>query len=183
MLCTRASVQTAAAPLKPRLTPVLQAQTRRSTPRRLDHTVSRWLVPDSSSSRALLRVIFVPAEPNGFRALTSFVFVQSRRYTLALHRPTVSLKLSNVVTMASGRAIKDVDGPVPYRPISPAPPLALDFARQQVSKQQRSNFHSTSISPLFQRTSSKMVSSPVNKTNLHPSGVQYVLPSPSVDCI
>lgn len=182
MLCTGDTAQVSAA-LKMRWVPALKPLTRRSTPLTLHYTVSRWPVPGSSSSRALLRVIFVPGEPNGFRALTSLAFVQSRRYTLALHRPTVSLKLSNVVTMASGRAIKDVDGPVPYRPISPAPPLALDFARQQVSKQQRSNFHSTSISPLFQRTSAKMVSSPVNKTNLHPSGVQYVLPSPSVDCI
>jgi len=48
------------------------------------------------------------------------------------------------------------------RPYSPAPPLEQDFIRQQIAKQQKGNFHSTSL---------KMVSS-VNKTNLHPSGVQ-----------
>jgi phosphoenolpyruvate carboxykinase (ATP) len=46
--------------------------------------------------------------------------------------------------------------------------LAQDFARQQVSKQQRSNFHSSSISPVL---NFNMVSQTVNKTNLHPSGV------------
>ena len=50
---------------------------------------------------------------------------------------------------------------------------AEDFARQQVSKQQRSNYHSSSLT-----TSSSsscfhtMVSPSVNKTGLHPAGVQ-----------
>ena len=48
------------------------------------------------------------------------------------------------------------------RPYSPAPPLEQDFIRQQIAKQQKGNFHSTSL---------KMVSS-VNKTALHPGGVQ-----------
>jgi phosphoenolpyruvate carboxykinase (ATP) len=67
--------------------------------------------------------------------------------------------------MASS-GIKAASDPV-IRTASPAP-LAQDFARQQVSKQQRSNFHSSSISPLISIT---MVSQSVNKTNLHPSGV------------
>jgi phosphoenolpyruvate carboxykinase (ATP) len=46
--------------------------------------------------------------------------------------------------------------------------LAQDFARQQVAKQQRTNFHSSSLKTL---PSAIMVSS-VNKTNLHPAGVQ-----------
>lgn len=54
------------------------------------------------------------------------------------------------------------------RTASPAP-LAQDFARQQVSKQQRSNFHSSSIASHVSRT---MVSQSVNKTGLHPAGVQ-----------
>jgi phosphoenolpyruvate carboxykinase (ATP) len=63
-------------------------------------------------------------------------------------------------------AIKAAEDPV--IPTATPAPLAQDFARQQVSKQQRSNFHSSSISPLIANT---MVSQTVNKTNLHPSGV------------
>jgi phosphoenolpyruvate carboxykinase (ATP) len=65
-------------------------------------------------------------------------------------------------------AIKETADPV-IRIATPAP-LAQDFARQQVSKQQRSNFHSTSISPLL----ANMAPPAVNKTNLHPSGLKYV---------
>lgn len=57
----------------------------------------------------------------------------------------------------------------PIRPSSPGA-LSADFARQQISKQQRNNYHSTSLRI--------MVSNSVNKTALHPSGVQYVLPLP-----
>jgi phosphoenolpyruvate carboxykinase (ATP) len=71
--------------------------------------------------------------------------------------------------MAIARGIKDASDPV-IRTTSSAP-LAQDFARKQVSKQQRSNFHSTSLSPLLANT---MVSLAVNKTNLHPGGLQYV---------
>jgi hypothetical protein len=90
-------------------------------------------------------------------------------------RPEVSLDLDtfttlnrrrNVVTMAAIKASADPS----IRPASPAP-LAQDFARQTVQKQQRSNFHSTSISSGISHT---MVSQSVNKTALHPTGVQYV---------
>ncbi|KAI5199570.1 ATP-utilizing phosphoenolpyruvate carboxykinase [Aureobasidium subglaciale] len=53
-------------------------------------------------------------------------------------------------------------GPGSVRTYAPAPPLEQDFIRQQIAKQQKGNFHSTSL---------KMVSS-VNKTALHPGGVQ-----------
>jgi hypothetical protein len=61
-------------------------------------------------------------------------------------------------------------GAPPFR-TSSSGPLAEDFARQQELKQQRGNFHSTSL------TSSviTMVANAVNKTGLHPAGVQYVL--------
>lgn len=61
-------------------------------------------------------------------------------------------------------AIKHLPSPDPelVRPYSPAPPLQQDYIRQQISKQQKNNFHSTSL---------KMVST-VNKTNLHPGGIQ-----------
>lgn len=48
--------------------------------------------------------------------------------------------------------------------------LAQDFARHQVSKQQRLHYHSSSLSSSFPNT---MVSQSVNKTGLHPAGVQY----------
>jgi hypothetical protein len=48
-------------------------------------------------------------------------------------------------------------------------PLAEDFARQQIFKQQRGNYHSSSLTT----PSSTMVSA-VNKTSLHPAGLQYV---------
>lgn len=52
--------------------------------------------------------------------------------------------------------------------ITPQSPLATDFARQQRQKQQGNNFHSTSIATMINPNS-------VNKTSLHPGGVEYVL--------
>lgn len=56
---------------------------------------------------------------------------------------------------------------VPVRSSSPGPLYTGDFARQQIQKQQKNNFHSSSL---------KMVTNPqtVNKTALHPAGLQYV---------
>lgn len=65
----------------------------------------------------------------------------------------------------------------PIRPSSPGP-LSGAFARQQVSKQQRNNYHSSSLST--------MVSGSVNKTGLHPGGVEYVpfyAPPAAVTCL
>lgn len=70
--------------------------------------------------------------------------------------------LGYVVTMG----YKEHQKPL-IRSASPAP-LVQDFARHQVSKQQRSNYHSSSTTS---HPSSTMVSS-VNKTGLHPAGVQ-----------
>lgn len=53
----------------------------------------------------------------------------------------------------------------PDRPASPGP-LASDFFQQQVAKQRNNNYHSTSLR--------KMVATSVNRTALHPGGVQYV---------
>lgn len=55
----------------------------------------------------------------------------------------------------------------PIRTSSPGP-LAEDFARQQVAKQRNSNYHSTSLRKMVATTS-------VNRTALHPGGVEYVL--------
>lgn len=79
-------------------------------------------------------------------------------------RHSIPLSLpASVVTMG----YKGQPDPV-IRTASPAP-LAQDFARQQLSKQQRSNYHSSSLSSSIPST---MVSQSVNKTNLHPTGVQ-----------
>lgn len=51
----------------------------------------------------------------------------------------------------------------PIRRSSPGP-LSADFVQQQVAKQQHSNYHSTSLK--------NMVSTSVNRTALHPGGVQ-----------
>ena len=53
----------------------------------------------------------------------------------------------------------------PGRPASPGP-LAVDFFQQQVAKQRNNNYHSTSLR--------NMVATSVNRTALHPGGVQYV---------
>jgi phosphoenolpyruvate carboxykinase (ATP) len=123
----------------------------------------RALLPTLPSPRAQSRVIFVPCS-NSTQTRTT---TQSAPYTLVFPRSSIaSLSANDVVGMASKSGIKGTSDPV-IRTASPAP-LAQDFARQQVSKQQRSNFHSTSISPLL---ASNMVTNTVNKTNLHPSGV------------
>jgi hypothetical protein len=90
------------------------------------------------------------------------------------HQSTTSLTLSssdrypiNVNTYTMAQAIKAMHSQ-PVRPNSPAP-LAEDFARQQIAKQQRSNFHSSSLRRI---NSSNMVADNVNKTALHPGGVQ-----------
>lgn len=52
----------------------------------------------------------------------------------------------------------------PLRPVSPGPAHS-DFIRQQIAKQQYNNYHSSSL---------KMIAKSVNRTALHPGGVQYV---------
>lgn len=56
----------------------------------------------------------------------------------------------------------------PVRSYTPGPPDASnDFLKEQINKQQRSNFHSTSLNK-----SISMVANPVNRTALHPGGVE-----------
>lgn len=50
-------------------------------------------------------------------------------------------------------------------PVEPGP-LYTDFFQQQVAKQRNNNYHSTSLKT--------MVATSVNRTALHPGGVQYV---------
>lgn len=77
---------------------------------------------------------------------------------LVLSRKT----LPNARDMAVG--IKAVTPP--FRPTSSGP-ISEDFARQQISKQLRGNFHSSSLT-----TSASTMVPAVNKTSLHPAGLQ-----------
>lgn len=85
--------------------------------------------------------------------------------------------------MDSAPASSAPRAPVNIPPLRPRPldSFTSDFVRQQVAKQQHSNYHSTSLR--------NMVSTSVNRTALHPTGVQYVTPtttpcprSPSPSC-
>jgi hypothetical protein len=127
----------------------------------------RASLPKSPSPLAQSRVVFVPWEPNCIPTTQTRTTTQSAPYALATPRPSIaSLSANDAVRMAAQRGIKGTSDPV-IRTASPAP-LAQDFARQQVSRQQRSNFHSTSLNPIL---ANNMVTNTVNKTNLHPSGV------------
>jgi len=52
--------------------------------------------------------------------------------------------------------------------IRPQTPLSTDYAAQQQQKQLGNNYHSSSLGNMINPNS-------VNKTNLHPGGVVYVL--------
>lgn len=121
----------------------------------------RLVVPSLSRPRAHFRVIFVSCEPN---TMCARPLIQSARTGLAASRPTSRLRVSDVVSVEYRRAIKEASDPVVWK----ASPSALtqDFVRHQVSLQQRSHFHSSSVTAFI----FTMVSG-VNKTNLHPSGI------------
>ena len=55
---------------------------------------------------------------------------------------------------------------IPPAPSRESGPLYSDFAEQQIAKQRNNNYHSTSLV--------NMVATSVNRTALHPGGVQYV---------
>ena len=121
----------------------------------------RLIIPSLSRPRAHFRVIFVSCVPNTTSARP---FTQSARAGLAAPRSTSRLGVSDFVSVEYRHGIKEGSDPVFWK-ASPAP-LTQDFVRHQVSLQQRSHFHSSSV-PAFAFT---MVSQ-VNKTNLHPSGI------------
>ena len=124
-------------------------------------TVAGWLFRVFCAPRAHFRVIFVSCEPN---TTTARPFTQSAWAGLAASRPTSRLRVSDVVSVEYRHAIKEASDPVFWR-ASPST-LTQDFVRHQVSLQQRSNFHSSSVTAFI----FTMVSG-VNKTNLHPSGI------------
>lgn len=125
--------------------------------------VCRALLPCTPTVPAS-SALFSSSLPNITRATTRPRSGQLHGSTLDTAWSTSAGFAKDVVRMAP---IKEAQDPI-IRTASPAP-LAQDFARQQVSRQQRSNFHSTSI-PSF----SNMAPPAVNQTNLHPSGLKYV---------
>jgi hypothetical protein len=62
----------------------------------------------------------------------------------------------------------------PEAPSSPGP-LYSDFFQQQIAKQRNNNYHSTSLR--------NMVATSVNRTALHPGGVQYASPCSCPLCL
>ena len=130
--------------------------------------VCRSYLPCAPISPALSALFSSPV-PNYTPATTVRRFTQSHYSALETARSTSALKLRNVVTMS---AIKETSDPVFWSASSS--PLAQDFARHQVSKLQRNNFCSSSVSPLH----ATMAPPAVNKTNLHPSGLKYGSSSP-----
>ena len=83
-----------------------------------------------------------------------------------LSAPTLLDRTRTISTAAS--PLSDMSGQLhkhsvpPLRPASPAP-LSSDLARKAISKQQKNNYHSSSLST--------MLNDSVNKTALHPGGV------------
>lgn len=67
----------------------------------------------------------------------------------------------------------------PIRSYTPGPPdTSNDFLKEQISKQQKSNFHSTSLNKAV-----TMVANSVNRTALHPGGVEYFNPTTTLSSV
>lgn len=79
--------------------------------------------------------------------------------------------LSRAIIMSQQPAKPDINSrpSAPIRSYTPGPPdSSNNFLSEQISKQQRSNFHSSSL----KSSSVTMVANSVNKTALHPGGVE-----------
>lgn len=152
----------------------------REPPKLLSPCVSPRGVHYLSSPIRLIRRPFTGAIPHSDRSWI-------RRYTCYSSRKTPKSTLAEnpevAPAMANPKPVEiHIKGPnVPIsnpvdRTHSPGP-LAADFARQQIYKQNKNNFHSSSL----KRTSSYQSVSrmnTVNRTALHPHGVQYVVVIP-----
>ena len=93
---------------------------------------------------------------------------RSRHLFLVFH-PKASIHKFPIPTRAMAN---DLKGPSPYeieRTSSPYPNPYEQSPRSKILSQRTSNYHSTSLRNLH---SSTMVSATVNKTSLHPGGVQ-----------
>lgn len=75
--------------------------------------------------------------------------------------------------MSSGNINSSSRPAEPVRQFTPGPPnnSGVDYVKENISKQQRSNFHSSSLTAKSEIT---MAAARVNKTALHPGGVEYV---------
>lgn len=100
---------------------------------------------------------------------------QSRPLTLARHTRAddsslVSIRAAASVVPSWSLQMSSINSRPPQivRLYTPGPPdTSNNFLNEQISKQQRSNFHSTSL-----RSQVTMVANNVNKTALHPRGVE-----------
>lgn len=105
-----------------------------------------------------------PAQATGLATLHRFPIQVDTATAIKEHgAPPIVLPIANPLTLHSTSSLLSVSD------------LAPDFARRQVSKQQHTNY---STSALFHRnifsSSSTMSPQTVNKTNLYPTGIQYV---------
>lgn len=81
-----------------------------------------------------------------------------------IFRATVEKQTSHTWSNSIMAPAENINIP-PGAPSEPGP-LYSDFFQQQVAKQRNNNYHSTSLR--------NMVATSVNRTALHPGGVQYV---------
>jgi hypothetical protein len=163
----------------PRRSSFMRALSPFATRPQSQHHIKRALAALGTCSRTHPHPpLLCPISPTAFRHLpcaplsgTDRAINSSYSHPQSNQTPAAPALVSRLKQSKSGvvvnMAYKEVQDPV-IRPSSPAP-LAQDFARQQVSKQQRSNYHSSSLASSIPRT---MVSQSVNKTGLHPAGVQ-----------
>lgn len=84
------------------------------------------------------------------------------------------LRKESQVIVAIMASAQNINIP-PIAPSGEPGPLYSDFFQQQVAKQRNNNYHSTSLNT--------MVATSVNRTSLHPGGVQYVSLSPFPFCL
>lgn len=83
----------------------------------------------------------------------------SRRCSLADDRPGLRLHIPSVMPSKVADLETSTTSPASLAPFE------TDYARQQHRKQLKNNYHSSSLAMMFPQN--------VNRTNLHPGGVEY----------
>ena len=109
-----------------------------------------------------------------WRPITGLTARNGRPSSLACNEDVVGLRSDIrlagglLPSMSEGKPDLNTRPAPPIRTFTPGPPdTENDYLQQQVSKQQKNNFHSTSLNK-----SITMVAASVNKTALHPRGVE-----------